>query len=1053
MRSPNGLRATGLRYAGPAMSSRERRAIPGWWRGGWCAAVPLLAALAGPAAPATRAARLESLLAAGAVPAARAHADSLLRARERRAHRDPGAAAAFADSLGLAFFRAGTPEALAAAEPYFLAGLALRERAHGRVHPAVADAAATLATLNDYLGRWDRALDFERRALAIRLDRLGPDHRAVAASRRQVGVLLFYAGRYDQSAAELERAVEVIERAADPDSALLADALNARAEVHRVRDRFADAERDFRRGLAIADAAPAVPAATRAALVNNLAGLFKDLGRYHDAGPLLDRSLELRLAEQPPDLHGLATAELNRAEVLRLQGRLAEAAPGYRRALELSAAVEGPDHPDRIPVINQAATLELALGRLGRADSLFAAAEAAARRLSPLHPQLAQTLHDRAGVHEAAGRAAAAESLLAAALAIRARTLGDSHPEAAITRLAIARVRAGDPARGDAAAAAPLAAALAVLERSPGHPEARLEALALAARLTWRAGNRDSAIRAMSAALEAMEGLRARRGGGGATRQHFVAAHLSLVDDLLAWQIERGDAAGAFATRERARARTLLDQLAAAGVDLAAGIPPRLRRTLEDAIAAAEQGLAAAQRRVTEASFDAGAAPGDRLAARLALEAARDSAATALEQARARLEDHSPLWREVLSAGGVTATAVQARAALGPGETLIAFHAGARRSWVFVVPARGPVAAFELELAAADAALFGLAQGPLDARALEVMVAGDPDAAAPLQRRGLAAELATGPATGREAERRARRLHAAWRTLLPTAAWRAIRGRTRAVVVPDGALHLLPFEALVTAPRGPRYWLDQGPPLTYAASATSLLALERRAERPAAGRVVSVADPAFGEHAARPGGGRWPPLPATREESARLERAFAGDTVVALLGNAATEARVRAALPGARLVHLATHGFVTGARGDLLAGLALAAPAGAAPPHDDGRLQLYEIYQLPLACDLAVLSACGSHRGPRVAGEGVHALSRGFHAAGARRVIASLWPVEDRAAAALIAAAIEPVAADWRRGRPADVARHLRDARRSVRSDARWADPFYWAPFVASGAR
>jgi CHAT domain-containing protein len=83
----------------------------------------------------------------------------------------------------------------------------------------------------------------------------------------------------------------------------------------------------------------------------------------------------------------------------------------------------------------------------------------------------------------------------------------------------------------------------------------------------------------------------------------------------------------------------------------------------------------------------------------------------------------------------------------------------------------------------------------------------------------------------------------------------------------------------------------------------------------------------------------------------------------------------------------------------------------------------------------------------------VFALSRGFHAAGVARVIASLWPVNDASTAALMGALFEgarPAAAD---GRAPDWTRLLRDAKRALRSQPATAEPFYWAPFVLSGAR
>src|SRR5262249_38866251 len=211
-----------------------------------------------------------------------------------------------------------------------------------------------------------------------------------------------------------------------------------------------------------------------------------------------------------------------------------------------------------------------------------------------------------------------------------------------------------------------------------------------------------------------------------------------------------------------------------------------------------------------------------------------------------------------------------------------------------------------------------------------------------------------------------------------------LHAATTAIVVPDAGLHLLPFEALVFEPRaahhGARFWLDDGPAVRYASSASSWLALETRRAR--GGRAVtssapSVCDPRFAV------GAHCPALPAPRLESGALVTALGPAPVTVLSGDSATEEAVRRELPRARLLHFATHGFVTSRRSDVLAGLVLAAPADSgAAAENDGLLQLYEIYSLPLDAELAVLSACDTARGARVSGEGVFALSRGFLAAG-----------------------------------------------------------------------
>jgi CHAT domain-containing protein len=86
----------------------------------------------------------------------------------------------------------------------------------------------------------------------------------------------------------------------------------------------------------------------------------------------------------------------------------------------------------------------------------------------------------------------------------------------------------------------------------------------------------------------------------------------------------------------------------------------------------------------------------------------------------------------------------------------------------------------------------------------------------------------------------------------------------------------------------------------------------------------------------------------------------------------------------------------------------------------------------------------------------VFALSRGFLAAGAQRVVATQWQVDDRATAVLIGHFFEVIAEAERAGEVVDYARALRDAKLRVRNDAdnpRWSDPFYWAAFTITGQR
>lgn len=1030
-------------------------------------------AAANAAAPrATLERRFEAAFAAADWPLAAALADSAVRRRERSGGLSPERAAVALDSLGRRLFLAGDPAAWAAAEPLFRGALARRERTHGAGHPAVATSLATLSTLLDYLGRWAEAVPLAERAVAVRERALGAGHRETAAALRQLGLLRFQLGDYAGAEAPLGRALEIYAALGPAAAAQVADAHNNLGELARVRDRLGEAERHFQAGLAARTAA-GDDDAMRLALANNLAGLFKDVGRYDRAEPLLERGLAA-LESAGDDPEGLATARLNLAEVRRLQGRAAEAAPLYAQALAGARSALGEGHPELTLFLNQSAVCEQELGRTARAESLYREAGAIiGAALGDDHPLLAQNLGDRARLRLALGAPAEAESLLERAIALRERSLGPQHPDVAPLLLDLARARTGST--GTPGPDAPLGRAIAILDSSPAHPEARLDAHALRAERHARAGRLEAAIADMAVALDAMDSLRAGRGGGDETRASFLAGRLGLIDRAVGWQLARGAVGEALAIHERGRARVLLDQIAANGVDLRAGIPEAELEPLVEAERAAEARLAAANRAIDEARFDPTRLPRERLAALVPLESRRDAEARALERARARIAFASPLWRTVLSAEGRIPSVEELRRALVPRDgLLLVYHVGAAESRVFVVPPRGPVEARALALDPAAAAALDAPPGPLGEATLERIVVGTRAPGAGRGSPGIA-DLLGGITAGGFVSLPLRagagpdsfgiRLHALWRALVPAALRpRLARARTT-VIAPDGALHLIAFEALVTRPRRERspvrYWLDDGPAIAYGPSATSLRSLALR-PAPPAGRgtapILSVSDVAY---AAAPDpvdavartGRAWARLPGTALETEALRAAFGVDRVEVLTGPAAREAAVRAALPERRYLHLATHGFADDdAGGSVRAGLVLAPPAGPdAGSDDDGVLESFEIHRLRLDCRLAVLSACETAKGPRVAGEGAFALSRAFLAAGSRGVVASLWAVADRPTARAMGALFESLAAADARGSAADPARALRDAKRAVRRDPRWADPFYWAPFVFSG--
>jgi tetratricopeptide (TPR) repeat protein len=145
-----------------------------------------------------------------------------------------------------------------------------------------------------------------------------------------------------------------------------------------------------------------------------------------------------------------------------------------------------------------------------------------------------------------------------------------------------------------------------------------------------------------------------------------------------------------------------------------------------------------------------------------------------------------------------------------------------------------------------------------------------------------------------------------------------------------------------------------------------------------------------------------------------------------------------------RIVHFATHGLINSEHPEL-SGLVLSLIDENGRPQD-GFLRMSEIFNLRLPADLVVLSACQTALGKEIKGEGLVGLTRGFMHAGAERVVASLWQVDDQATAELMKHFYHGMLKE--NLRPAAA---LRAAQIEMSKCQRWSSPYYWAGFVIQG--
>lgn len=243
-------------------------------------------------------------------------------------------------------------------------------------------------------------------------------------------------------------------------------------------------------------------------------------------------------------------------------------------------------------------------------------------------------------------------------------------------------------------------------------------------------------------------------------------------------------------------------------------------------------------------------------------------------------------------------------------------------------------------------------------------------------------------------------------------------------------------------------WFARAHPISYAGSASALVAARSARSRPPARDFLGVGDPVLDGEAAEPvrraGLG---PLPETAAELEASARPF-GDARV-LTGTAASEAGVREALdPGARLISFATHGLIRGeVEGVSEPALVLTPVAGG--PYD-GFLTASEIADFSLPADFVALSACNTanHDFTRIAKD-LPALSSAFAQAGARSVLGTLWPVNSEASATVVSGIFAQLGGRSP-GPAAALARAQRDYLAAPSSRAH-LHPRFWAPFIILG--
>ncbi|HSV33281.1 MAG TPA: CHAT domain-containing protein [Pyrinomonadaceae bacterium] len=545
------------------------------------------------------------------------------------------------------------------------------------------------------------------------------------------------------------------------------------------------------------------------------------------------------------------------------------------------------------------------------------------------------------------------------------------------------------------------------------------------------------------------------------THQVFVDAASAMSEASLAG--DRSLTAEALTINERSRSRSLLDLLSETGADITQGVSPELLKRKEQNLAR--------QQEIAQQLSGIALAGESRKQSVASLETELQSLTTEFDNLENQIRSTSPRYASLVHNQPLTLPQIQQQV-LDDRTALLEYCLGEQNSYLWVVQRSG-VQLFRLAPRSRIEELASEFRGQLIPPKLQRRIAGID--IVDDEQRGLGI---VGPSENVPAYVAAS--NALYRAVLEPAA--SSISDKRLLVVADGALNYIPFEALVKSSAGADYtsldYLVKTNEVVYTPSASVIGALQqqsgRNPAREGAGRnILLVADPVFNlsdprlkgtapsseairglglESAVKDitgqqsSGVQLARLSGTRteaEEIAKIART-GGNQTDTWLDLRASEDDLRSRdISNYRIVHVATHGLLDAERPQFT-GVVLSLVGNQT---NDGFLRTDEIFNLKLGSPLVMLSACDTGLGKEKRGEGVMGLTRAFMYAGAPTVGVSLWSVADKSTAELMTDFYRRLLASS----PQPPAAALRDAQLAMIAGRKYSAPFYWAPFILVG--
>ena len=845
--------------------------------------------------------------------------------------------------------------------------------------PALASALNTLGNVHWWLRQLDEALDAFQQSMDIST---ADGNRSLAArTDNNIANVLKVRGEYAAALDHLTRALATFQALGDRPRAAIV--LNNIALVYSYWGDNATALEYSGRALALGRAEGNQSVIAKA--LDTIADFYRSAGAYDQALQSFQEALQLRTALG--DRAGITETTHNIGVVYLAQGEYELAIAAFRRGLRLDREWKMEDDAVEAEGLRNLGAAAWRLGQRGRAAADFRESLAVVRRTGNRYRE-AEVLDDLGEMALADRQLAQSSRLFEQSLAIR-RDLGDQAGICqSLTSLATASLLAGRPQ-----AALDLAREALDTPVIRDQPDLLWPAQTVAGRAYRRLGRSADAKMLLNQAIQSIEQIAVGAPGSEGLGLRFFEDKLLPYHELIALLLARHEFDEAIGIAERSKARVLTRLIGTARADdarLLTEAEKRERGRLRDAVLALNGQIA---RERAHPSADAGRID--------ALESSRRDAREAVDAFEATLAVRHPELTAV-AAAPAPFTVTEASRVVSDGATAaIEYVVAEDRLYAFLLARTGMRVAVEGR--AIDVGRAVLTRR-IDRLREEI---GSRNFAFSSDARALY-DLLLGPFRAR------------------------LAGTTRLVIVPDGVLWNVPFQAL----RGPEGFVVEKAAVSYAPSLGALREIQLLPKVASPRTVLAMGRTEFGSS-------RLEPLPEAAEQVRLIGDIYGPGRSAVFVGDAATETRFKTDAPRYSVLHLATHGVLEEAS-PLYSHLILTPSAN--NPEEDGRLDAREIMRLKLNADLVVLAACDTGRGRTAPGEGLIGTTWALFAAGARSMVVSQFRVESRSTTALLVGLHRRLATGT--GSKADA---LRAATLDLLRTPRYAHPYYWAGFILVG--